>query len=614
MPSYKAPVEDYRFLLYDFLKIDQREDLAGFSDLTEDLVMAVLEGGAKICEDLLQPLNQIGDEQGCTLENGVVRTPEGFKEAYAEFCGGGWNALGASEEMGGAGLPSIVTFAMQEMGASSNQAFSMYGGLTNAAYAALQGTGEPWMKELVVPKMVGGEWCGTMCLTEPGCGTDLKLMKTRAIEQDDGTYRLTGTKIFISGGDHDMVDNIIHMVIAKIPDEDGKLANDLSTVNFFMVPKININPETGEMTDRNGVTCGSVENKMGIKGNATCVLNFDEALAYRLGPKPQKAEPSKDGKKKSSASGMAGMFGMMNAARMGVGIQGVAAGEVAYQNAVEYTKERLAGRALDGAKNPDGPADPIIVYPDVRRMLLQASSFAEGARALAAWVSLMFTETGSSDEKTREVAGDMTQLMTPIIKAFFTDMGFDAAVASQQCFGGHGYIRENGMEQFVRDARINQIYEGANGVQALDLVGRKLAMNGGRPPLTFFGMVDDFIKENSNGDIAEFTSPLKNGLDDLQAATMWLMENAVTDRNNAGAASAEYLRMFGIVAVGFMWAQMAKVALAKREAGEGNQDFYKAKLVKARFWMQRIMPDTSSLRARACAGADNLMELEADLF
>ena len=290
MPSYKAPIEDYRFLLYDFLKINERDDIPGFEELSEDLVMAVLEGGAKICEEVLQPLNQIGDEQGCTLENGVVRTPEGFKEAYREYCEGGWNALGASPELGGAGMPSVVTAAMQEMGASSNQAFAMYGGLTNAAYAALQGTGEPWMKELVVPKMMHGEWCGTMCLTEPHCGTDLKLMKTRAVEQEDGTYRLSGTKIFISGGDHDMVDNIIHMVIAKIPDEDGKLADDLSTVNFFMVPKININPEDGTLKDRNGVTVGSVEKKMGIKGNATCVMNFDEALAYRLGPKPQKAE------------------------------------------------------------------------------------------------------------------------------------------------------------------------------------------------------------------------------------------------------------------------------------------------------------------------------------
>lgn len=609
MPSYKAPTEDFRFLLYDLLKISDRDDLPGFTDLTEDLVMAVIEGGAKICKELLQPLNQIGDEQGCHLENGVVRTPEGFKEAYREFCAGGWNALGASEEIGGAGLPSVVTFTMSEMGSSANQAFFMYGGLTNAAYSALNGTGEPWMKEHVVPKMVGGEWCGTMCLTEPNCGTDLKLMKTRAVEQDDGTYRLSGTKIFISGGDHDMVDNIIHMVIAKIPDEDGKLADDLSTVNFFMVPKININPEDGTMTDRNGVTTGSVERKMGIKGNATCVLNFDDALAYRLGGAPQK--PAAGGKKKSSASGMAGMFGMMNAARMGVGIQGIAAGEVAYQNAVTYAKDRLAGRALDGAKNPEGPADPIIVYPDVRRMLLQASSFAEGARALAAWVSLMFTETASTDEKTREVAGDMTQLMTPIIKAFFTDMGFDAANAAMQCFGGHGYIREHGMEQFVRDARINQIYEGANGVQALDLVGRKLGMNGGRPPLTFFGLVEDFIKANPDSDYA---GPLKSGLEDLQGATMWLLENGLTDRNNAGAASAEYLRLFGIVAVGFMWAQMAKIATEKLAAGDSNPNFYKAKLVRATYWMERVMPDTASLKARACAGAQNLMELDAELF
>lgn len=613
MPSYKAPVEDYRFLLFDLLKISERDDLPGFTDLTEDLVMAVLEGGAKICEEVLQPLNQIGDEQGCHIENGVVRTPDGFKEAYKEFCDGGWNALGASEELGGAGLPSVITAAMNEMGNSANQAFAMYGGLTTAAYSALAGTGEQWMRDLVVPKMMHGEWCGTMCLTEPHCGTDLKLMKTRAVEQEDGTYRLSGTKIFISGGDHDMVDNIIHMVIAKIPDENGKLADDLSTVNFFMVPKVNINPEDGTMTDRNGVSTGSVEKKMGIKGNSTCVLNFDDAVAYRLGGAPEK--PAADGKKKSSASGMAGMFGMMNAARMGVGIQGIAVGEVSYQNAVAYSKDRLAGRALDGAKNPDGPADPIIVYPDVRRMLLQASSFAEGARALATWVSLMFSEVGAADEKTRQVAGDMTQLMTPIIKAFFTDMGFETANAAMQCFGGHGYIREHGMEQFVRDARINQLYEGANGVQALDLVGRKLGMHGGRPPLTFFGLVDDFIKQSADDDaMTPYTAPLGAGLKDLQDATMWLLENGLKDRNNAGAASVEYLRLFGIVAVGFMWAQMAKIAAEKLAGGDGNPNFYKAKLVRATFWMERVMPDTASLKARACAGAENLMELDAELF
>lgn len=614
MPSYKAPVEDYKFLFYDLFRIDE-QDLPGFEDLTEDLVMAVLEGGAKICEEVLQPLNQVGDEEGCTFENGVVRTPTGFKEAFQEFCAGGWNRLGASEAIGGAGLPAVITFAMNEMTNSANQAFAMYPGLTNAAYAALAATGEKWMREYVVPKMVEGEWTGTMCLTEPHCGTDLKLMKTKAVEQEDGTYKLSGTKIFISGGDHDMTDNIIHMVIAKIPDEDGKLADDLSTVNFFMVPKVMVNSEDGSLGERNGVNTGSIEKKMGIKGNATAVLNFDEAVGYRLGPKPKPKAEGEDGKK-SKSKGMAGMFGMMNAARMGVGIQGISAGEVAYQNAVNYTKDRMAGRSLTGVKNPDGPADPIIVYPDVRKNLLMASSFSQGARALASWVSLLFSVAAhSKDEQERQDAGDLTQLMTPIIKGYLTDKGFEAANASMQMFGGHGYIREHGMEQFVRDARINQLYEGANGVQALDLVGRKLAAKGGRAPLVFFGKVDAFIKENAHDDAMKpFVEPLAKGIERLQNSTWWLAENGPKDFDNAGAASYDYMTMFGTVAIGFMWAQMAKIAQAKLAADDSNPDFYKGKLVRAKFWMERVMPDTASLEEKVKAGADNLMELPEDAF
>ncbi|MEQ8826786.1 MAG: acyl-CoA dehydrogenase family protein, partial [Parvibaculum sp.] len=380
-----------------------------------------------------------------------MRTPPGFKEAFQKYCEDGWNRLGAPEAAGGAGLPSVITFAFTEMGMSANQAFSMYPGLTTAAYSALWATGEPWMKEHVAKTMISGEWTGTMCLTEPHCGTDLKLMKTKAVEQEDGTYRITGTKIFISGGDHDMTDNIIHMVIAKIPDEDGKLANDLSTVNFFMVPKMLVDKETGEITGRNGVSCGSIEKKMGIKGNATAVLNFDEAVAYRLGGRPPEKKTDTGEKKKSKSAGMAGMFGMMNGARMGVGIQGIAIGEVAYQNGVTYANERLAGRSLTGAKNPDGPADPIMVFPDVRRLLISSRSFVEGARALAMYVSMLFSlQIFGKDEKEREEAADMAQLMTPIIKAFFTDKGFQAANDSMQVFGGHGYVRDHGMEQFVR--------------------------------------------------------------------------------------------------------------------------------------------------------------------
>lgn len=616
MPSYKAPVEDFMFLFHELLEIDKRTDLPGYEELTPDMTQAILEGGAKFCEEVLQPLNQVGDEHGCVLENGVVRTPPGFKEAFEKYCEDGWNRLGAPVDAGGAGLPSIITFAFAEMGSSANQAFTMYPGLTGAAYSALWATGEPWMREHVAKRMIAGEWTGTMCLTEPHCGTDLKLMKTKAVEQEDGTYRITGTKIFISGGDHDMTDNIIHMVIAKIPDEDGKLANDLSTVNFFMVPKMLVDKETGEIIGRNGVSVGSIEKKMGIKGNATAVLNFDDAVAYRLGGRPAEKKTETGEVKKSKSAGMAGMFGMMNGARMGVGIQGIAVGEVAYQNGVAYAKERLAGRSLTGPKNPDGPADPIMVFPDVRRLLLSSRSFVEGARALAMYVSFLFAvQNSSKNEKEREEAADLSQLMTPIIKAFFTDKGFQAANDSMQVFGGHGYVRDHGMEQFVRDARINQVYEGANGIQALDLVGRKMTAKGGRATLTFFGKVEEFIKANEgNAEMKPYIEPLKAGYQRLGEAAGWLMQNAQKNYDNAGAASYDMLNIFGTVAIGWMWGRMAKLSLEKLAAGDGNAEFYNRKLTLARYWMEREIPLTAGWLERLKHGADGYMELDEAAF
>ncbi|HAH10920.1 MAG TPA: acyl-CoA dehydrogenase [Alphaproteobacteria bacterium] len=613
MPSYSAPVDDFLFLLYDLHKIDQYKDLPGFADLDRDLAKDVLSGAGTFCTEVLAPLNRIGDEEGCTFENGVVRTPTGFKDAYKAYCEAGWNRLSAPESLGGAQLPLILTFAVSEMGFSANQAFAMYPGLTSAAYAALMATGAPWMREHIVPKMVSGEWSGTMCLTEPHCGTDLKLMKTKAVEQVDGTYKLSGTKIFISGGEHDMTDNIIHMVIAKIPDEDGRIHDDLSTVNFFMVPKFLVS-EDGKTGARNGVFCGSIEKKMGIKGSATCVMNFDDAVAWRLGPKPQ-PKTAEAGGKSSSSAGMKGMFGMMNGARMGVGIQGIAMAEVAYQNAVAYTKERLAGRSLTGVKNPGAAADPIIVHPDVRRMLLSARAFSEGARALSTWVCLLMAVPWSQRApEEKQEAADIADLMTPVIKAFFTDMGFDATNAAMQCFGGHGYVRDWGMEQFVRDARINQVYEGANGVQALDLVGRKLGKNGGRAPFAVFAKISQFIKSEDGPDMAPYVVPLKAGLERLQGATLWFAEHGLKNADNVGASSADYLRMFGIVTVGWMWAQMARIALAKLAAGEGDPAFWTAKLACARYWMERVMPDTASLAERVKAGADGLMMLDAANF
>src|SRR5690242_5391093 len=581
MPIYRAPVEDYKFLLHELFEAEKQTDLPRFADLSADTIDDILTNAGKFCEDVLQPLNQSGDEEGCHFENDVVRTPKGFKEAYKQYSEAGWGGLGAPEDAGGANLPMILTMAVSEMATGANQAFSMYPGLTAAAYSALYATGAQWMKERIVPKMVAGEWTGTMCLTEPHCGTDLRLMKTRAVEQPDGTYRMTGTKIFISGGDHDMADNIVHMVIAKIPDENGQLANDLSTVNFFMVPKYLVG-EDGKMGARNGVSTGGIEKKMGIKGNATAVLNFDDAIAWRLGPKPQ---PAKPGEKRSASAGMAGMFGMMNAARLGVGVQGIAIGEVAAQNGIDYALTRRVGRALGGAKEPDQPADLEIVHPDVRRMLLHARSFVEGARAVAVWTSLNFS-IAASNRPEKDTASLLADLMTPVIKAFFTDMGFEAANFAMQCYGGHGYIRDNGVEQFVRDGRINQIYEGANGVQALDLVGRKLGRKGGAAPLALFALIGDWLKANDGDEFAPFTKPLQRGLDTLQQATMWLAQRGMATPDDAGAAATDYLRLMGIVTVGWMWSRMAKLAKDKLAESLGNATAYNSKLNLARYWME----------------------------
>ncbi|HEX3664574.1 MAG TPA: acyl-CoA dehydrogenase C-terminal domain-containing protein [Rhizomicrobium sp.] len=605
MPIYRAPVEDYKFLLHELFEVEKQNDLPRFGDLSAETIDDVLTNAGKFCEDVLQPLNQSGDEEGCHFENGVVRTPKGFREAYKAYCEAGWNGLSAPEEVGGANLPPILTMAVAEMAMSANQAFAMYSGLTSAAYHALNATGAAWMKEHIVPKMVSGEWSGTMCLTEPHCGTDLRLMKTRAVEQPDGTYRMTGTKIFISGGDHDLADNIIHMVIAKIPDERGQIANDLSMVNFFMVPKYLVS-EDGKMGARNGISTGGIEHKMGIRGNATAVLNFDDAIAWRLGPKPT---PPKTGEKRSASVGMAGMFAMMNGARLGVGVQGIAIGEVASQNGIEYALARRVGRALGGAKEPDQPADLEIVHPDVRRMLLHARSFVEGARAVAVWTSLNFS-IASSSRAERETASLLADLMTPVIKAFFTDMGFEAANLAMQCYGGHGYIRDNGVEQFVRDGRINQIYEGANGVQALDLVGRKLGRKGGAAPLALFSLIGQWLAENEREELAPFVQPVRRGLDNLQQATMWLAQRGLANPNDAGAAATDYLRLMGIVTVGWMWARMAKLAKEKLAAGGANTAAYNSKVTLARAWMERMMPECPMLLERIQAGSDTIMAYE----
>ncbi|HEX3944069.1 MAG TPA: acyl-CoA dehydrogenase C-terminal domain-containing protein [Rhizomicrobium sp.] len=605
MPIYRAPVEDYKFLLHELFEIEKQTDLPRFADLSADTIDDVLSNAGKFCEDVLQPLNRSGDEEGCHFENGVVRSPKGFKEAYKAYCEAGWGGLSAPEEAGGSNLPAVLTMAVAEMAMSANQAFAMYPGLTSAAYSALHATGAPWMKEHIVPKLVSGEWSGTMCLTEPHCGTDLRLMKTRAVEQPDGTYRITGTKIFISGGDHDMGDNIIHMVIAKIPDENGQLANDLSTVNFFMVPKYLVS-ENGEPGAKNGVTTGGIEHKMGIRGNATAVLNFDDAIGWRLGPKPT---PAKPGEKRHSSAGMAGMFAMMNGARLGVGVQGIAIGEVASQNGIDYALTRRVGRAFGGPKEPDQPADLEIVHPDVRRMLLHCRAFVEGARAVAVWTSLNMSIANSA-RADKDTAALLADLMTPVIKAFFTDMGFEAANLAMQCYGGHGYIRDNGVEQFVRDGRINQIYEGANGVQALDLVGRKLARKGGAAPIALFSLIGQWLADNGGEELAPFVKPVRRGLDSLQQATMWLAQRGLANPNDAGAAATDYLRLMGIVTVGWMWARMAKLATEKLAASTANTAAYNSKVILARYWMERMMPECPMLLERIQAGSDTIMAYE----
>src|SRR6201996_1853565 len=573
MPVYRAPVEDHLFVINELLELDKQHDLPQFGELTPDLLEDIITNAGKFAEEVLHPINQSGDEEGCHYENGVVRTPAGFKEAYKQFSEAGWGALSAPSKFGGADMPMMVTLAVGEMMQSANQAFAMYPGLTGAAYGALLATGQDWMKQNIAPKMVSGEWAGTMCLTEPGCGTDLRLMKTKAVEQPDGTYKITGTKIFISGGDQDLTDNIIHMVIAKIPDADGKIEDDLSTVNFFMVPKFLVD-ETGKMGARNGVATGGIEKKMGIKGSATCILNFDEAKAWRLGPKPV---PPKPGEKRHSSAGMAGMFGMMNNARMGVGVQGISIAEVAFQNGWAYTHERRVGRALTGPNDPSQSADLEIVHPDVRRMLLHCRSFVEGARALALWTTLQHAIADSTRPE-KDSAALVGDLMTPVIKAFFTDMGFECANMAMQCYGGHGYIRDNGVEQFVRDARINQTYEGANGVQAMDLVGRKLAHQGGAAPMALFAALTGWIAENEKDDaMAAYVKGVKRGTEALQAATMWLAQHGLANPNDAGAGAVDYLRLMGITVVGWMWGRMAKLSLGKDDA------FHKDKLIAARY-------------------------------
>ncbi len=598
MPVYKAPVDDVVFLLSDVFHIERYANLPGFADASPDLIAAILGEAAKFCEDALTPLNAVGDTQGCKRHaDGRVTTPDGFKDAFRTLVAGGWIGISVPTEFGGQGLPTVLTQTVNEFLASANMAFSMYPGLTQGAIAALIVHGTPELHALYLPKMITGEWTGTMNLTEPQCGTDLGLVRTKAVKQPDGSYRITGTKIFISAGEHDLAPNIVHLVLARI---EGAPAGTKG-LSLFVVPKFVPNPD-GSLGAPNGVSCGSIEEKMGIHGNSTCVMNYDGAAGWLVAHENE---------------GLHAMFTMMNEARLGVGVQGLALSEVAYQNAVAYAKDRLQGRAITGAKFKDKPADPIIVHPDVRRALMGMRAFNEAARALVMWTALKSDVAHrSNDAKERQAADDHMSLLTPVIKGVLTDQGFANTVAAQQVFGGHGYIKESGMEQFVRDARIPMIYEGANGIQALDLVGRKLAKDGGRAITAFFAEVQGYMKEHA-GDAAlkVYVEPLGKALGHLEQATMWFAQNALAKPDNAGAGATDYMHLFGLVALGYMWARMAEAAKQKLASGpDGAGDRMNAKLVTGRFFVERLLPETGAHLARIRAGATSTMELPAEAF
>jgi alkylation response protein AidB-like acyl-CoA dehydrogenase len=603
MPIFNPPLRDQQFVMHEVLHaVDELKAMPRYAELDADTINQVVEEAGKFCAEVLQPINLSGDQEGCTFDaaSRTVKTPKGFKEAYAQFRDAGWQGLSGEVEHGGQGLPHLLQIAFYEMQYSANQAWAMYPGLTNGAYECLVRHAAPELQAIYLPKLVGGHWLGTMCLTEPHCGTDLGMLRTKAEPQADGSYKLTGNKIFISSGDHDMTENIVHLVLARLPDAPAGTKG----ISLFVVPKFL--PE-GKGKDarpgkRNPIYCGGIEHKMGIHGNSTCQMVLEGATGWLVG------EPNK---------GLPAMFVMMNGARLGVGVQGLGMSEVAYQNAVAYAKERIQGRSLSGVKAPDKPADPIIVHADVRKMLLTARAYSEGGRAFAYWVALQADrQVHHPDEDERAFGADMMALMTPIVKAFMTDNGFKCASDCLQVLGGHGYIREWGMEQFVRDARINMIYEGTNTIQSLDLLGRKVLMDNGAKLKKFGKLVQDFIeKHGTDPDMNEFITPLADLGDKVQKLTMEIGMKAFGNQDEAGAAAVDYLRVVGHLVYAYFWARMARVALDRVKAEGDNVDpFYRAKLITARFYFQRLLPETAAHIRAARSGAKNVMEMPVELF
>ena len=590
MPSFTANTKDMQFLLHDVLKVSHSA-VSGYADMDADFTEAVLDAAGKLASEVLAPLNAVGDAEGCVLENAVVRTPKGFDAAFAAMKEGGWTALDCDPEYGGQGMPYLMNCAVSEIFVSANMAFNMYQGLTHGAYSAIHAHGTDAQKAKYLPKMVACDWTGTMNLTEPHCGTDLGMMRTKAEPQGDGSYKITGQKIFISAGDHDLAENIIHLVLAKAPGG----GEGTKGISLFIVPKVLVNDD-GSLGERNAVSVGKIEEKMGIHGNSTCVMNYDGATGWLLG---------------DLHKGMRAMFTMMNEARLGVGLQGYAVAEAAYQNALAYAKDRLQGRAITGTQNPDGPADPLIVHPDIRRSLMDQKSFVEGARAFTFWGASLIDQSHGGDA----AAEGLISLLTPVLKGFITDKGFDSAVLAQQVYGGHGYIEEWGMSQFVRDARIAMIYEGANGVQALDLVGRKLAAEGGKPVMAFFEMVKAECKAHDADErMKPFTDALKIASKQLQAAGMFFMQNGMTNPNAALSGSYDFMHLMGHVCLGLMWTRMAAAAHAALDGGASDTAFYEGKIATGRYYMARQLPACATHLARIESGADPVMALSDDQF